>query len=121
LTRNPRSDKVLNMNADDFYSGSPSFDMAVRSFLTHAQQVVGNGFPSPPRLETTTGPKYIRVIRQPAFSGIGRSVYCFIGRADGNIWLAKSWKAPALNTPRGNIYRSETFTCAGPYGVAYLR
>ena len=48
----------------------------------------------------TAGRKYLRVVRTDA----GRSVYCFIEKATGNIWKAAGWKGPALNFPRGNIY-----------------
>ncbi len=35
---------------------------------------------------------------------LGRSATCFVKLEDGTIWKAASWKAPAKNFPRGNVY-----------------
>lgn len=62
------------------------------------------------------GPKFVKIVRR---DGTGsRSVYGFVSHADGRIWKAASWKAPAKNFSRGNIFEPKTWNCAGVYGVA---
>jgi hypothetical protein len=51
--------------------------------------------------EYTTGPKYIRVVKRDGYHG-GRSVHCFVDRANGDVLKAAGWKAPAKHA-RGNI------------------
>lgn len=59
------------------------------------------------------------------------SVYAFIALQDfetkalgpiraGDIHRPAGWKAPAKHA-RGTVFNRETWTCFGPYGVAYLR
>lgn len=38
----------------------------------------------------------------------------------GDIHKAASWKKPAKHA-RGSVLRPETWTCAGPYSIEYLR
>lgn len=112
-----------------------TFDTALAAFVKHAQSVVDAnteamaarapnvvyGDLNARKVEVTEGGRaYVRVVISDV-NGSSRSVYCFVGRATGDIYFPKSWKAPSLKTPRGNIYRPETFTCATPYGIAYLR
>jgi len=60
------------------------------------------------------GSKYKRIVTT---SGSSRSVHCFIEVATGDIWKAASWKAPAKNFPRGNIYNDDPTTGTNVYGV----
>ena len=66
------------------------------------------------------GKKYIRVVRED-HDGSSRAVHCFVEAATGLIWKAASWKAPALNTPRGSIYADNPLDGTTPYGAQYLR
>jgi hypothetical protein len=50
-------------------------------------------------VEFEPGSKFIRVVTQ---NGSSRSSHSFLD-AQGNIWKAASWKAPAKNFIRGNI------------------
>ena len=71
------------------------------------------------------GQKFIKIIRQDS-DGSGRSVWGFINlkHSDfqiGDILLAKSWAAPALNKARGNLL-SAPYIVRGmrQYGPGYL-
>jgi hypothetical protein len=50
------------------------------------------------------GRKYLRVVCESR-CGASRSSHAFVERATGLIWKSASWKAPALNFPRGSIYQ----------------
>jgi hypothetical protein len=52
------------------------------------------------------GSKYVKVTVK---SWSSRSVHCFVEKANGNIWRAASWKSPARNFVRGNIYDQASY------------
>ena len=69
-----------------------------------------------PEVYVAGGRKYIKVAtRRP--DGGGGSVYCFVRAADGAILKPATWKAPALNFTRGNIF--DDVLPMTPYGVQY--
>ena len=58
-------------------------------------------------VEFEYGSKYVKVV---TISGGGsRSVHCFVEKANGNIWRAASWKAPARNFVRGNVFDQASY------------
>jgi hypothetical protein len=58
-------------------------------------------------VEFDEGKKYVKIV---TISGGGsRSVYCFVEKENGNIWRAASWKAPARNFIRGNVYDQKSY------------
>ena len=58
-------------------------------------------------IEFETGSKYVKVV---SISGGGsRSVHCFVEKANGNILRAASWKAPARNFIRGNVFDQASY------------
>jgi hypothetical protein len=58
-------------------------------------------------IEFEAGSKYVKVV---SISGGGsRSVHCFVEKENGNIWRAASWKAPARNHIRGNVYDQKSY------------
>jgi hypothetical protein len=58
-------------------------------------------------VEFDEGKKYVKVV---SISGGGsRSVFCFVEKENGNIWRAASWKAPARNFVRGNVFDQSTY------------
>lgn len=70
------------------------------------------------------GEKYCKVVK-------GTGVYCFISLTDsetktlgtvklGDIMKPANWNTPAKHA-RGNVFDHTTFTCAGKYGMQYLR
>ena len=52
-------------------------------------------------IEFEEGSKYVKVV---SLSWSSRSVHSFIEKSNGNIWRAASWKAPARNFARGNVF-----------------
>ena len=58
-------------------------------------------------VEFDIGKKYVKVV---SISGGGsRSVFCFVEILNGNIWRAASWKAPARNFVRGNVFDQKSY------------
>ena len=58
-------------------------------------------------IEFEAGSKYVKIV---SISGGGsRSVHCFVEKANGNILRAASWKAPARNFVRGNVYDQASY------------
>ena len=58
-------------------------------------------------VEFEIGSKYVKIV---TISGGGsRSVHSFVEKGDGNIWRAASWKAPARNFVRGNVYNISSY------------
>ena len=58
-------------------------------------------------VEFEYGSKYVKIV---TISGGGsRSVHSFVEKSDGNIWRAASWKAPAKNFVRGNVYITSSY------------
>jgi hypothetical protein len=74
--------------------------------------------------------KWVKLIVQDN-GGKDRSVYGFVALQDfetkglgqvkfGDIHKAATWSAPAKHA-RGNVFNKESWSCCGPYGMAYLR
>lgn len=59
-------------------------------------------------IEFEPGSKYVKVVK--VSSGGSRSVHSFVEKETGNIWKAASWKAPAKNFVRGNVYDAGSYT-----------
>ena len=64
-------------------------------------------------------------------NGIVKRVYGFVALkafetkslgaiVPGDIHMAATFKAPAKHA-RGSVFKPETWTCAGPYGIEYLK
>lgn len=66
-------------------------------------------FPTLPRKVITVnkGKKYAKLVA----TDTGRYVYGFIDLTNGDLLKAASWKAPALNFPRGNIHANDLACC----------
>jgi len=58
-------------------------------------------------VEFEPGSKYVKVVKISA--GGSRSVHSFVEKESGVIWRAASWKAPARNFPRGNVFDADTY------------
>lgn len=58
-------------------------------------------------VEFEPGSKYVKVVKISA--GGSRSVHSFVEKETGNIWKAASWKAPAKNFARGNVFDAGTY------------
>ena len=57
-------------------------------------------------VEFEEGSKYVKVI---SVSWGSRSVHSFVEKKTGDIWRAASWKAPARNFARGNVFAPTTY------------
>ena len=64
-----------------------------------------------PEVFVAGGRKYIKIAKRDNQT----SVWCFVRAADGAILKAATWKAPALNYPRGSIFDQE-IAALTPYG-----
>lgn len=58
-------------------------------------------------IEFEAGSKYVKVVSISA--GGSRSVHCFVEKANGNILRAASWKSPARNFVRGNVFDQASY------------
>jgi hypothetical protein len=58
-------------------------------------------------VEFEPGSKYVKVVK--ISSGGSRSVHSFVEKETGAIWKAASWKTPARNFSRGNVYDASTY------------
>lgn len=57
-------------------------------------------------IEFEEGSKYVKVV---SLSWSSRSVHSFVEKATGDIWKAASWKAPARNFARGNVFKPDSY------------
>lgn len=117
---------LVDCDVSDAGNDEAKFKAAVANFIklltAFSADYMAKTFPNltpPSYVITPGGKKYLRVATVDASHG-GRSVYCFIGVADGGIYKAAGWKAPA-KTARGNIYNANPLDGCGPYGPNYLR
>lgn len=49
------------------------------------------------------------------------SVYCFIDKSNGNVLKAATFKAPAPNGVRGNLFDADILNKVDTHGVRYVR
>lgn len=109
-------------NLDTIANFTPAFN----SFFDYITKMKANsyneGFPENCKEDFyyKVGKKNIKVMVKNQLTGVSQSVYCFVDIASGDILKAASLNAPAKHA-RGNVHKPETFNCAGPYGIAYLR
>jgi hypothetical protein len=104
------------------------FEVALESFVgklqTNSDEHFATQFPNYPKDQISrividpSGRKYKRIVKK---EGSSRSVHCFVEVATGDIWKAASWKAPAKNFPRGNIYNDDPTKGTSVYGANYAR
>jgi hypothetical protein len=93
-----------------------AFAAAVQAKHMDTYYGVGTVLPTP-TISVEYGPKYARIVK----NDMGRSVYCFVEIATGNILKAAGWKSPAKHA-RGNVNTpTHGVEYVGPYGPAYLR
>ena len=78
-------------------------DNIVRDYESRFENPNGERF----TIEFEEGSKYVKVV---SVSWGSRSVHSFVEKATGNIWKAASWKAPAKNFVRGNVFDAASYT-----------
>jgi hypothetical protein len=73
---------------------------------------------TPPTIEVEEGSKFWKIVKQDS----QRSVHCFVSKANGDIYKAATWKAPAKHV-RGSIFDANFSYGKGItlYGGVYLR
>ena len=104
-----------------------TFKTALASYIKALQEKIDahteKHFPDAIDLLKTTlsvdprGKKYLRIVK--SMPGGSRSVHSFVEVATGDIWKAASWKAPAKNFPRGNIYNDDPTEGTNVYSANY--
>lgn len=57
---------------------------------------------------TEAGPRFVRVVRETPHGG-GRSVFCFVEKATGNVLKAEGWSRPAKAYRGFNIHSPESY------------
>jgi hypothetical protein len=93
-----------------------TFETQIAAFVAHAQLVMDKATNNTTVFVEAPGKRYVRIVRACPH----RSVYAFVDKTNGDILMPASWKAPAKHA-RGNVTDPATWTCAGPWGIAYLR
>ena len=94
------------------------FNLAFDQFLKAAQAKVNKSYKEGSNILTAEeGSKRIRVVKNYC----GKSVYCFVDKATGDILKAASWSVPAKGK-RGSIYDADHGASAvNEYGTNYAR
>lgn len=69
-----------------------------------------------PQLSLSEGKRFVKIVVKD-LHGNARSVFGFIEKETGLVWKAASYKAPALNFPRGNINDQTGLDCARWTGI----
>lgn len=77
-------------------------DAIVRNYELRYENPNGERF----GIEFDEGSKYIKIV---SVSWGSRSVHSFIEKKTGDIWRAASWKAPARNFTRGNVFKPDSY------------
>jgi len=81
----------------------------------------GFTFSDPPQIRADLGSKYAKVIKIDQLNG-SRSVHTFVNMDNGDILKSGSWKAPAPNGVRGNIFDTDLGeSVVNEHGANYLR
>lgn len=99
-----------------------TYDQALQDFMDYALSI------QPEQHSSFSAPVFTvepgRVNDRIVLANPHKSVFCFVRKADGAIFKAAGWKAPAKH-PRGTIYiaNGNNVDAYGisPYGPVYLR
>lgn len=112
------------MQSNDYAYSLNEWVSSVKTMISNAYNShMDRGYSWRVDLEIQSGSRFDKIVKSTACgdSSESRSVYAFIEKKTGDIYKPASWKAPAKHV-RGNIYAQDKgLTCAGPYGIAYLR
>ena len=112
-------DRLELHEVDGGYVTPEQVDAEMPNFIARIQEMIDEHYAQQlPNLNSPTifvagGRKYIKVAKRDNQT----SVFCFVRAEDGAILKAATWKAPALNFTRGNIF--DEVLPLSPYGVRY--
>ncbi len=110
--------------------GQQGFEKALQHFVEKLQEMVNKHsgryeYLKPNKISVDpNGKKYLRIITTRINNDGSegqRSVHCFINMENGDILKSKSWKAPDLKNPRGNIYSPDCMKAVTVHGAVYLK
>lgn len=118
-------DRLELMEVNGAYPTPEEVDAEMPNFIARCQEMIAEHYKKnltnivdlTPQVYVAGGRKYIKVAVRGPQDKHGGSVYCFVRAADGAILKAATWKAPALNFTRGNIF--DKVLPMTPYGVRY--
>ena len=84
-------------------------------------KLMGFTFADPPHIDVMWGKKYARIVKNDGLNG-SRSVHTFVNMTNGDILKSGSWKAPAPNGVRGNIFANDFGADRiNEFGATYLK
>ena len=84
-------------------------------------KMMGFTFSDPPHVSADIGRKYARVVKNDQLNG-SRSVHTFVNMDNGDIYKSGSWKAPAPNGVRGNIFDTDLGeSVVNEHGANYIK
>lgn len=107
-----------------------TFAAELNAFVEHLKEMFRKNYEKPDQLTLEPGISWCRIVRIRE-GNAGKSVYAFVAMKDssnrnlgmvkaGDIHMPASWAAPAKHA-RGSIFNKESWVCAGPHGIAYLK
>lgn len=82
------------------------FETALETFVKTNQDAMDNeNLAFPMKFTIEPGKRYVRIVRQSKNEAVNdRSVWGFVDMTNGDILKPASWKTPAKNFARGNIF-----------------
>ena len=102
-----------------------NFDAILDAWIADAQKNIDAHYArnlpnlTPTKLTKDEGGKrFVRIVKNDG-EGTGRSVFCFVEKATGDVYKAASWKAPAKHA-RGYIFAPNPIAGVNEYGANYL-
>ena len=100
------------------------FDGRLSIFLAHSQDLhdawMNQIAPAQPkkRITVSVGRRFIAVWVAERYDETVRSIYAFVDRGNGDLYMPKSWRGPAPRV-RGNLFEPDNgFHAMGPHGVS---
>jgi hypothetical protein len=74
---------------------------------------------TPCKILVKKGRRFDKIIKADV-DGTSKSVHCFVEKKTGKIWKSASWKQPALNYSRADLYDYKSIVNGiGMHGVRY--
>lgn len=87
----------------DFATALATFLNKANDLLEEGINAENKGWRFTKKLVAQPGRTYVRIVMLEGDNQHG-SAFCFIDKENGDVLKAASWKAPAKNFARGNIY-----------------
>tara|TARA_R100000808_G_C2149565_1_gene157989 strand:- start:528 stop:842 length:315 start_codon:yes stop_codon:yes gene_type:complete len=100
---------------------NPEVEFHLHGFIDECVEMLNGHYKSKfsnlkvPEVKVYPGSKYYKIAKKDSYQN--ESVWFFVGKEDGLIWKAASWKTPAKNFPRGCILEDKAKDVIGIYGL----